>query len=62
MPEPCLSMVSKSQLMEIWDLYMLFKIDSSHSSLEKDSMPRASFKIKIDTTISNAVQNVSSKL
>jgi len=55
-------MVSKSQLMEIWDLYMLFKIDSSHSSLEKDSMPRASFKIKIDTTISNAVQNVSSKL
>jgi hypothetical protein len=62
MPEPCLSMVREIQPLMIWDSFMLFKIDLSHSSLEKDSMPRASSKIKIDTTISNAVQNVSSRL
>ena len=62
MPEPCLSMVRRMQLLEKWDWYMLFKIDSSHSSLEKDSMLRASSRIKIDTTTSSAVQNVSSKL
>ena len=53
---------SKIHQIKIKTLLLLFKIDSSLSSLEKDLMLRASSKTKIDTITSNAPQNNSNKL
>jgi hypothetical protein len=51
------SMEREIHLIMITILLLLFKIDSSPLSSEKDLMLRVSSKIKIDTITSSALQN-----